>query len=81
MFKGEHASLNALHNAVPSLCPASYGHGRLADSPNKSFLVTDFLDLSGRRTGGTSGSSMSLAQKMAKVRQAHAILHARVQRH
>lgn len=67
MFEGEHASLNALHNAVPSLCPASYGHGKLADSPNKSFLVTDFLDLSGRRTGGSSGSGMSLAQKMAKL--------------
>lgn len=66
MFEGEHASLNAIHNAVPSLCPASFGHGRLADAPSKSFLVTDYLDLSSRRTGGTS-SGMSLAQKMAKL--------------
>lgn len=65
MFEGEHASLSALHNAVPSLCPASFGHGKLADSPGKSFLVTDFLDLSGRGRGQSSG--MSLAQKMAKL--------------
>lgn len=68
MFEGEHFSLNALHNAVPSLCPASFGHGKLADAPNKSFLVTDFLDLSGRRTGTGGGSSTpSLAAKMAKL--------------
>lgn len=67
MFEGEHASLNAVHNAVPSLCPASYGHGRLADAPNKSFLVTDYLDLSGRRTGTASGSAMTFAQKIAKL--------------
>lgn len=67
MFEGEHASLNAVHRAVPSLCPASYGHGRLTDTPNKSFLVTDYLDLSGRRTGSASGSAMTLAQKMAKL--------------
>ena len=67
MFEGEHASLNALHQAVPSLCPASHGHGRLADAPNKSFLVTDYLDLTGRRTGAGSSSGMSLAQKMAKL--------------
>ena len=69
MFTGEHASLNAVHNAVPTLCPASYGHGRLADSSNKSFLVTDYLELTGRRTGGGSSSGMSLAQKMAKLHQ------------
>ncbi|KAL9086750.1 MAG: hypothetical protein Q9159_003969 [Coniocarpon cinnabarinum] len=67
MFKGEHASLNAMHNAVSSLCPASYGHGRLADSSSKYFLVTDFLDISGRRAGGTGSGTMTLAQKMAKL--------------
>ncbi|KAI9711055.1 MAG: hypothetical protein M1828_001982 [Chrysothrix sp. TS-e1954] len=66
MFKGEHASLNALHDAVPDLCPASIGQGKLADSPGKSFLVTDFLDLSSRRTGGASAAP-SLAAKMAKL--------------
>lgn len=66
MFTGEHASLNAIHNAVPTLCPASFGHGLLADTPGKSFLVTDFLDLSSRRTSSGSGG-MSLAAKMAKL--------------
>lgn len=65
MFAGEHASLSALHNAIPTLCPQSFGHGQLADAPGKSFLVTDFLDLSAGRRGKTSGDS--LAKKLAKL--------------
>ncbi|KAI9697477.1 MAG: hypothetical protein M1820_007812 [Bogoriella megaspora] len=72
MFKGEHASLNALHNAVPTLCPQSFGHGKLADNPTKSFLVTDFLDLSGRLTSSSSSSAPPLAQKLAKLHTAPA---------
>ncbi|KAK4993006.1 hypothetical protein LTR50_000712 [Elasticomyces elasticus] len=68
MFEGEHASLNALHNAVPSLCPQSFGHGKIADTPSKSFLVTDFLALSGRTSSSSSSSSTpSLAAKLAKL--------------
>ena len=68
MFEGEHASLNALHNAVPSLCPQSFGWGRLAESPNKSYLVTDFLDLSDRLSSSISKSGApSLAAKLAKL--------------
>lgn len=64
MFKGEHASLNAIHNAVPNFCPASHGHGQLADSPGKFFLATDFLDL---RASGQPGSGKSLAAKLAQL--------------
>lgn len=64
MFRGEHASLNAIHNAVPNFCPASHGHGQLADSPGKYFLATDFLDLG---ASGTPGSGQSLAAKLAKL--------------
>lgn len=67
MFEGEHQSLNAIHSAVPTLCPKSYGHGQLQESKGMSFLVTDFLDLTGRRTSTASGSGMSLAQKLAKL--------------
>jgi protein-ribulosamine 3-kinase len=64
---GEHASLNAIHDAVPSLCPRSYAHGKLSDAPG-SFLVTDFLDLSPRsRHSAPPGSGMSLAQKLAQL--------------
>ena len=66
MFEGEHQSLNAIHNAVPTLCPKSFGHGQLADSKGMSFLVTDFLDLTSR-SSGKSSSGMSLAQKLAKL--------------
>lgn len=66
MFRGEHASLKAIHNVVPSLCPNAYGYGRLADTASKAFLVTEFLDLSPRKMG-SSCSSMSLAQKMGKL--------------
>ena len=67
MFTGEHASLNAVHDAVPTLCPKSFGHGALADSPSKHFLVTEFMDLSSRRGGSSSSSTSSLAQKLAKM--------------
>lgn len=65
MFKGEHASLNAIHNAVPSFCPASHGYGPLADSPGKFFLATDFLDLGA--SGHQPGSGDSLAAKLAHL--------------
>lgn len=68
MFEGEHASLNAIHDAVPTLCPKSFGHGNLEESKGMSFLVTDFLDLSGRGRGSSgSNSGMTLAQKLAKL--------------
>ncbi|KAJ9618247.1 hypothetical protein H2203_009163 [Taxawa tesnikishii (nom. ined.)] len=66
MFEGEHASLNALHSAVPTLCPQSFGHGALSDSTSKHFLVTDFLDLSSRSSAHSS-STTSLAAKLAKL--------------
>ena len=69
MFRGEHASLNAIHSAVPSLCPQSFAEGPLEDSPGGAFLVTDFLDMSGRSKGASAekGSGMSLAAKLAKL--------------
>lgn len=68
MFRGEHASLNAIHT-IPSLCPASFAHGTLEDNVGGAFLVTDFLDMKARSTGNSSdqGSGMSLAAKLAKL--------------
>lgn len=63
---GEHASLNAIHDAVPNFCPKSHGHGQLSASPGKFFLATDFLDLRGP-AAGPAGSGQSLAQKLAKL--------------
>lgn len=63
MFEGEHASLNAIHDAVPSFCPKSFGFGTFSGAKDTYFLVTDFLDLSAR--GSTSGHS--LAQKLAEL--------------
>ncbi|KAL8807075.1 MAG: hypothetical protein Q9182_000908 [Xanthomendoza sp. 2 TL-2023] len=67
MFRGEHASLNAIHNVVPSLCPASLAAG-VSDDGN-AFLVTDFLDMSFRSSADNqqSPSAMSLAAKLAKL--------------
>ncbi|KAI5208691.1 fructosamine kinase [Aureobasidium subglaciale] len=67
MFEGEHASLSAIQKAVPTLCPKSYGHGTLADTPSKHFLVTDFVDLSSRFSSTASSSAPSLAAKLAKL--------------
>ena len=73
MFQGEHASLNAIHEAVPSLCPKSFAWGKLSDS-NGYFLATEFLELGGssRARGGSNaaaakGTGMSLAEKLAKL--------------
>ncbi|KAL8683958.1 MAG: hypothetical protein Q9186_000169 [Xanthomendoza sp. 1 TL-2023] len=67
MFRGEHASLNSIHNAVRSLCPASLATG-VSDDGN-AFLVTDFLDMSFRSSAGIqqASSAMSLAAKLAKL--------------
>ncbi|RDL38451.1 uncharacterized protein BP5553_02791 [Venustampulla echinocandica] len=61
MFAGEHASLNGIHTAVPSLCPKSHAHGPLSNT-NGSFLATDFLSLTSAPSSG-----QSLAQKLAKL--------------
>lgn len=81
MFRGEHASLNAIHTIVPSLCPQSFGHGvlekdqqsSLSSSHHTAFLVTDYLDLGARTataSGGVKGhgsSGLSLAAKLGKL--------------
>lgn len=66
MFKGEHASLNAINHAVPHFCPKSHAHGPLNDSLGTFFLATDFLDL-GPGPRAARGSGLSLAQKLAEM--------------
>ncbi|KAI4199665.1 MAG: hypothetical protein LQ350_004456 [Teloschistes chrysophthalmus] len=83
MFRGELASLNAIHAIVPSLCPAALYTG-VSKEDGTAFLVTDFLDLSSSSSsssGSSGGSSeeqqqqqqqqqhsgMSLAAKLAKL--------------
>ncbi|KAF1841301.1 Ketosamine-3-kinase [Cucurbitaria berberidis CBS 394.84] len=66
MFEGEHASLEAIHDAVPSLCPQSFGHGQFESQSNTSFLVTEFLHLTSRSVS-KSKSAQSLAAKLAKL--------------
>lgn len=58
-------SLNAIHDAVPSLCPKSYAHGRLSEGMG-SFLATDFLDLFST-SSSAKGSGLSLVQKLVKL--------------
>lgn len=62
LYIGEHASLNAIHDAVPSFCPRSYGHGAL--STGGYFLATDFLNLGSPKT---KPSGLSFAQKLEKL--------------
>ncbi|KAF4582093.1 phosphotransferase enzyme family protein [Ophiocordyceps camponoti-floridani] len=62
MFAGEHASLNAIHDAVPNFCPKSHAHGALASDPNRFFLVTDFVDLCSEPS-----TTLSLAAKLARL--------------
>ncbi|KAF1983848.1 Ketosamine-3-kinase [Aulographum hederae CBS 113979] len=78
MFEGEHASLAAIHAAVPNLCPNSFGHGQFSENPSTSYLVTDFLDLSSRLSSSSTSTSTkskskssipppSLAAKLARL--------------
>ncbi|KAL8781847.1 MAG: hypothetical protein Q9213_005822 [Squamulea squamosa] len=66
MFRGEYESLNAIHAAVPSLCPLPIGHGRLSDSPD-SLLLTEFIDI---ETTSNAQTGLSLAQKLAQLHTA-----------
>jgi len=65
MFEGEHASLNAINSAVPSLSPRSFAWGELEAGGH--FLATEFLDMSSQGSSGSGGSGMTLGQKMAKL--------------
>ena len=69
MFEGEHASLNAIHSAVPSLSPKSFAWGKMEAAADKYFLATEFLDLKSgvRQSSSKGGSGQSLAQKLAKL--------------
>jgi len=61
---GEHLSLNAIQSVVPSLCPRSFGHGKLSNSSG-CFLVTDFLE---RQSEGLKPSgALTLARKLATL--------------
>jgi protein-ribulosamine 3-kinase len=67
-ISGEYASLKAIHDAVPSLCPQAFAWGHFSSSPATSFLVTEFLDLSTRSSSSTKGNKTpSLAEKLAKL--------------
>ena len=70
MFKGEHASLNAINSAVPSLCPASLATSVL-DDLSGAFLVTQFLNFNLLSSPVSTGkiSGLSLAAKLAKLTQ------------
>lgn len=61
---GEHASLNAIHDAVPNFCPKSHAHGPMRDARGKFFMATDFLELGSNEPGG---SGETLAGKLAKL--------------
>lgn len=62
---GEHQSLNAIHTAIPSLCPKSYAHGSL--NSGGYFLATDFLNLSRYSSTASTSNSLSLAQKLVQL--------------
>ncbi|RDA86445.1 hypothetical protein CP532_3585 [Ophiocordyceps camponoti-leonardi (nom. inval.)] len=62
----EHASLNAINDAVPGFCPRSHAHGALKSAPGRFFLVTDFVDFSSS-AASSPGSRVSLAARLAKL--------------
>ncbi|EED15035.1 fructosamine-3-kinase, putative [Talaromyces stipitatus ATCC 10500] len=67
MFQGEFASLNAIADIVPGFCPRALGWGAL-DEKKGWFLVTEFLDFSGRSSSTTeSKGTTSLAQRLGKL--------------
>ena len=65
MFRGEHASLNALHGVDNTLAPKSHAFGTLEDSSDQYFLVTDFLEMGRSSSSKDQVSPRSLAAKLA----------------
>ncbi|EPE03766.1 fructosamine kinase [Ophiostoma piceae UAMH 11346] len=67
MFRGEHASLNAIAASAPQFCPRAHAHGQMKDDSSVYFLVTEFLELGGG--GGQSSGSQtgSFAAKLAEM--------------
>ena len=65
MFQGEHASLNAIHDAVPDFCPRSLAQGPLQNSKS-SFLLTDFIDF-GSASGKDTEKTVPFSQKLARM--------------
>lgn len=63
---GEYESLNAIHEAVPNLCPGAFSHGPLGEGSDRFYLATDFLDLFPSR----SSKGESLASKIARLHSA-----------
>ncbi|KAG0131828.1 Fructosamine/Ketosamine-3-kinase [Tuber indicum] len=66
MFRGEYESLNAIQEAVPTLCPRAFSHGPLGEGSERFYLATDFLDL--LPSGSSKGES--LASKIARLHSA-----------
>lgn len=66
MFRGEYASLNAIADSVPELCPRALAWGDLHDDvkgPGTGwFLATEFLEL-----GGMGRSGKSLAKNLGRL--------------
>ncbi|KAJ8124319.1 hypothetical protein O1611_g9321 [Lasiodiplodia mahajangana] len=78
LVQGEHASLQAIHTAVPGLSPQSLGTGTYQCSPSTSFIVIDFLQLSNPMFPSLMGlfdSLISPRQELAaKLAQLHTTL-------
>lgn len=62
---GEHMSLNAIHDIVPTFCPVAYAHGSLS-TKSGYFLATEFLQLHDR-SARSAGTGLSFAAKLAKL--------------
>ncbi|WPH01803.1 fructosamine kinase [Acrodontium crateriforme] len=69
MFQGEHESLKVLRQCLPTLCPKSYGYGKLDDSSTRYFILTDFFDKSAQ---SSKEKDVYLVQKLAKLHTAPA---------
>ncbi|KAH8820529.1 Fructosamine/Ketosamine-3-kinase [Xylogone sp. PMI_703] len=85
MFRGEHESLNAIHNTVPLLAPRSYAYGPIAvhsplpgntkHRPDSYFLATDFLHLSARFRVPHHSQSITVDSNAPSLPQKLAQLH------
>ena len=67
MFRGEHASLNAIAASVPQFCPRAHAHGQMEHHPSVHFLVTEFLELGGRAGLSAGSQTVSFAARLAEM--------------
>lgn len=68
-FRGEHASLIAINNALRGFAPHSFGHGRMAGDEDEFFIITELLNVV------LDGPPATLGRRLSRMHSRPAPIH------